>query len=491
MRLCLFICLCFFSSLLWADTIPSTSANTPSNLGKDSTYLEKDNIDSLTKNKETKDTVAKPTKRSKIYRFELAEPIFPSAWRKVKRSVEEAEKAEADYIFMRLNTYGGAVNDADSIRTKLLKTKPTVVVLIDNNAASAGALISLACDSIYMVKGAQIGAATVVNGSGQQMPDKYQSYMRATMRSTAEAQGRDPKIAEAMVDHRIEIKGVIDSTKTLTFTTDEAIKHGYCDGSYNTLDEVIAKLAPNAEQLTYSPHIFEGVIRFLLNPMVSGILLMLMFMGIYSEVQTPGVGFPLLAAVLAGTLYFAPNYLEGLAQHWEILAAILGVILIGVEIFALPGFGIAGVSGIILLVGGLTLSLVRNDFFDFTFTTTDEVSMKFIQVIASMAGAIILAFLLGMRLLKSETFRKFVLEDTQQADEGYTVKSLEEASLVGKTGVAVTDLNIAGRVEIDDERYEAITTGDFIDAGTEILVKAYKGNYLVVRANVKASDTEF
>lgn len=474
MRVVLFIFLqCLFGSAILAQTttVDSTTVDT----------LKVRNTESSNKNNPSIATKIVP--KNKIYVFELNEAIFPSAWRRVKVAVEEAEALESDYIIMHLNTYGGAVDMADSIRTKLMKAKPTTISFIDNNAASAGALISIACDSIFMVEGAQIGAATVVNQTGEQMPDKYQSYMRATMRSTAEAQGRDPRIAEAMVDDRISIPGIIDSAKTLTFTTSEAMKHGFCEAKFNSLDEVIHHLVPNNEAVVteYKPTWIDTLIGFLSNPMLSGFLMVVMFMGIYAEIQTPGVGFPILAAITASILYFAPNYIEGLAQNWEILMFVVGILLLIVEVFVLPGLGIAGISGIVLIFAGLTLSMVQNDYFDFTFTTTDDLTNAFARVVFSILGAGVIGVLLGGKFVKSKAFDRLVLAETQESSEGFTIKANEYEALIGKEGVALTDLKISGKIEVEDERYDAITTGDFIEAGTKVLVKKYKGNYLVVK----------
>ncbi len=474
MRVVLFIFLqCLFGTAMLAQTTPV-----------DSSLVDTLKVtDTESSNKNNPPIATKIVPKNKIYVFELNEAIFPAAWRRVKKAVEEAEALESDYLIMHLNTYGGAVDMADSIRTKLMKAKPTTIAFIDNNAASAGALISIACDSIFMVEGAQIGAATVVNQTGEQMPDKYQSYMRATMRSTAEAQGRDPRIAEAMVDDRISIPGIIDSAKTLTFTTSEALKYGFCEAKFNNLQQVIDHLVPNNEAVVteYEPTWIDIVIGFLSNPMLSGFLMVVMFMGIYAEIQTPGVGFPILAAITASILYFAPNYIEGLAQNWEILMFVLGILLLAVEVLVLPGMGIAGVSGIILIFAGLTLSLVQNDYFDFTFTTTDDLTRAFARVLFSVIGSLVIGVLLGGKFVQSKAFDRLVLAETQESSEGFTIKANEYEALVGKEGVALTDLKISGKIEVEDERYDAITTGDFIEAGTKVVVKKYKGNYLVVK----------
>ena len=181
-------------------------------------------------------------KLCRIYRFELQDQVAPPFWRKVQLAFAEAQEQEADLMLIRLNTYGGQVDLADSVRTRLLRSKIPVVVWVDNNAASAGALIALAANRIYMVPSASIGAATVVNQEGTPVPDKYQSYMRATMRATAEARNRNPRLAECMVDPGLGYPGVVDSGKVLTLTSSEAVRLGISDGTAASEEEVLQML---------------------------------------------------------------------------------------------------------------------------------------------------------------------------------------------------------------------------------------------------------
>ena len=266
----------------------------------------------------------------------------------------------ADAVLIQMNTYGGLVDAADSVRTALLGSPIPVWVWIDNQAASAGALIALAADSIYMRPGASIGAASVVDQSGRPMPDKFQSFMRATMRATAESHGkvieridggdtvwrwhRDPLVAEAMVG-----RSAGDSTtlRVLTLTADEAVQRHFSEGSASSVAEVLQRAGVEDYTLyVYEPTTLDRVLGWLMNPVAQGIFIMLIIGGIYFELQTPGIGFPLVAAVLGAVLYFAPLYLEGVAQNWELLLFVVGLLLLAVEIFVLPGFGIAGVAGI-------------------------------------------------------------------------------------------------------------------------------------------------
>ena len=349
-----------------------------------------------------------------VYLFNIRENIAPGIWRQTQKAFAEAESMKADLIVIRMNTYGGTVLDADSIRTKILNCPIPVYVFVDNNAASAGALISIACDSIYMREGGNIGAATVVNQTGEPMPDKYQSYMRSIMRSTAEAQGkvtvvngndtitqwrRNPHIAEAMVDESIYIEGIIDSGKVLTMTPTEAVKYGFCEGIRTDVQDVIEKAGISAYTISeYKTTLLDKIIGFLVNPVVSGLLIMAIIGGIYFEMQTPGIGFPLGVAITAAVLFFAPLYLEGLAEHWEILAFVIGLILIAAEIFVIPGFGIAGISGIILALGGLILSLLNNVKFNFEAVDPVDAFISVTTVLAAVTSAFFLSIWASSKL---------------------------------------------------------------------------------------------
>jgi membrane-bound serine protease (ClpP class) len=237
-----------------------------------------------------------------------------------------------------------------------------------------GALISIACDSIYMAPGATIGAATVVDGDGGAAPDKYQSYMRSIMRSTAEENGRDPSIAEGMVDENVVIDSLKQAGKVITFTTSEAMENGYCEAKVESVEEILKRNnVTDYEIETYRLGAAEKIIAFFLNPFISGLLILVIMGGIYFELQTPGVGFPLIAATIALVLYLVPYYLNGLAAYWEILALFIGVLLIIAEVFFIPGFGVAGVSGITLTVVSLVLIMLNNDFFNFEFVPLGDI----------------------------------------------------------------------------------------------------------------------
>jgi len=438
--------------------------------------------------------------KKKILKLNIKQEIGPAIWRQTVQAFDKAEEKKVDYILIHMNTYGGLVDAADSIRTKILNCKIPVFVFIDNNAASAGALIAISCDSIYMRPGANIGAATVVNQSGEAVPDKYQSYMRSTMRATAEAHGkdtiitgkdttyrwfRDPKIAEAMVDPRKSVEGVSDSGEVLTFTASEAMKHNYCKGTADNIEEVMELCGIQEYSIIeYKPTQLEEFLGLLVSPYLQGILIMIIIGGIYFELQTPGIGFPLAAAFIAAIIYFAPLYLEGIAQNWEILLFVIGVILIIVEIFVIPGFGIAGISGIILVVLGLTLSMSAGDIVIF------EEGLKFnlqpfakslFVVMISIFLSITVSLLLSQSLVKTNMFSRIALNKVQNTNEGYIGVSTEQNELINEKGVAYTVLRPSGKVIINDEIYDAKALTGYIEEGEHIKVVRYDIAQLYVK----------
>ena len=422
------------------------------------------------------------TGRQQVLVMNIRSEIDPRMSRYVMLALERAKEPDIDYLLINMDTYGGALNDADDIRTRLLEYEKPVYVFINKDAASAGALISIACDSIYMAPGGSIGAATVVNGgTGEAAPDKYQSYMRSIMRSTAEATGRNPLIAEAMVDEKLEVDSVSAAGTVVTFSTSEAIKYGFCEARVSSLEEILERNGVEDYELTvFEISTTEEVIAFFLNPFLSGILILIVIGGIYFELQTPGVGFPLLAAIIALILYLVPHYLNGLAENWEIAALFVGAVLIALEVLVIPGFGVAGIAGLVLTVGSLTMIMLNNESFDFFFVDPTDIVQAATTTLAGMLGAMLLLFFGGARLTNTEAFRRVALHQTQSRSEGYTAKT-NVALMVGKEGESFTILRPSGKVMIDDELYDAYTRGDYIERGSRVVVVSDEGSSLRVK----------
>ncbi len=414
--------------------------------------------------------------------MEVKSEIDPRMFRYVTVALENAETIKADYVIVEMDTYGGVLTDAKEIVDLIMDFKKPIWVYINSDAASAGALISIACDSIYMSPGASIGAATVVEGAGgQAAPDKYQSYMRSIMRSTAEENGRDPGIAEGMVDEKVVIDSVKQAGKVITFTTSEALKYGYCEAKVNSIEEILKRnKIENYELVRFKLGASEKIIAIFLNPFISGLLILVIIGGIYFELQTPGVGFPLFAALVALVLYLVPYYLNGLAEYWEILTLFVGIILIILEIFVIPGFGVAGVLGIGLTVGSMVLIMLNNDFFNFDFVPLGDIVIATFATLGGISGGALLLFFGGARLTQTRAFSRIALTDTQQTQSGYT-SNFNETSMVGRTGTAFTVLRPSGKAMIEGNLYDAFTRGEYIEKGEPIEVISSEGSTLRVK----------
>ena len=403
-----------------------------------------------------------------IYRIRLDSDIDKSAQRLITLGLEKADKAGADFVMIDLDTYGGAVDAADSIRSAILRYDKPVAAYVNMQAASAGALISIACDSIYMKTGSSIGAATVVDQTGNVMPDKYQSFMRGMMRSTAQATGRDPHIAESMTD----------TANVLSMTPTEAIAVGYCEGIYETVDEVAQAMAGDKEFVVKSMEddmtFLDRLIQLLLNPLLQSIFMMMIIGGIFVEIRTPGIGLPLVTAIIGALLYFAPGYLGHLVSYWEILLFVAGLILIGIEIFVLPGFGVAGITGIVAVVLSLAFAMVDNiELFNWDGTLNLQPIIQPLGiVIISAAAAVFGSVWLVKKLYATRSFDHIALRQEMKAEDGFTgvVSGLD--SLVGETVTVFTDMRPGGKVKTADGRILEATLkfGGFASKGEALKV---------------------
>lgn len=414
----------------------------------------------------------------------IDDEIDATAWRNTARAVSEAEAADPrfDLFVVRLNTYGGAVDMADSIRTALMKMTVPTVAFVDHNAASAGALVVLACDSAYMAPGSSIGAATVVNGQGEPMPPKYQSYWSTVMRSTAAAHGkyvaegdsvarwrRDPSLAAEMVN----------PDKAVSFTTDEAIAAGLVDGAASSLDDIFADLdIPQPEVTYFQPTLTDRLMGFFASAAVRAILIMLILGGIYMEMHTPGLGVAGAVATVAAVLYFMPMVVGGTLAPWVVLLFIVGIVALALEIFVIPGFGIAGIIGIISILAALFGAMLHTDSL-----TGIDFSGVWKQLGVLMSGLVLAC--LGVAALTSRYGPKCLQRVTTLTTDltvkaGFVGVDMAPAEMVGKSGTALTDLRPAGKVEIDGQTLDATSTGEFIRRHSRVKVVRYEAAQIYV-----------
>jgi membrane-bound serine protease (ClpP class) len=399
----------------------------------------------------------------------------------VARVLEEATAADARAVILEINTFGGRVDAAVAIRDSLLGSRVRTVAFVNKRAISAGALIGLAAEKIAMAEGATIGAATPVaigqpGGPAQPVAEKTVSYMRKEFRATAEARRRPPLLAEAMVDADVEIPGVIDKGKLLTLTTAEALQHGVADFRADDLERVLAAVDLAGAEIRRARETWaETIVRFLTHPVVSSLLLTVGILGVIVELRTPGFGMPGAVGVTSLALFFWGHWLVRLVGWEELLLVAIGLTLLAIELFVLPGFGFAGILGIAALVGALGLSLVGAG------ATWEAVVLAVGRVTVTLLVAIGLALVLLRFLPRLPGGRRLVLETALEAEAGYATQDERERKWLGKRGTAASVLHPAGIADIEGERVDVVSAGEFIEAGQPLEVIRVDGNRIVVR----------
>jgi membrane-bound serine protease (ClpP class) len=400
----------------------------------------------------------------------------------VRRAIETNPDAVA--IVLEVNTLGGRVDAAIQIRDALLEAKPRTVAFIHPRAISAGALISLACDNVIMSEGATIGAATPIQAGGDQaeaVGEKMVSYMRAEMRATAEANGRRGDIAEAMVDREVVIDGIVEAGKLLTLDTDQALKLGMADAEAADLEEVMQALTLETPEIIEAEVNWgEKIARWLTEPTVSGLLLSVGMLGLMIAFYTRTVGAFTIAGFIALALFFGGHAVVHLVGWEEALLFVAGVVLVIIEIFFVPGFGVPGVLGLICVITALVLALIGMPI-NVSFKT-GLLAEAMTRVLLSLLGAFVLALVLMRALSRTAFGRALVLED---AERGF-LSAPTASDLVGRVGEALTDLRPAGKIIIDGERHEATSERAFIAHGSRVRVIGRDGPALVVRPEEEA-----
>ncbi len=406
--------------------------------------------------------------------------IDMSAVHHFRQGLNEARGRNSELIILKLNTFGGALDAADSIRTVLMRESIPTVAFVDVNAASAGALIALACDSVYMAPGSSMGSATVVNGAGEPMPEKYQSYMSTMMRATAEHHGkkeqgdslvwrRDPAIAASMVNPDVSV----------SLTSEQAVACGYADGVAADIPAVLAALnKPDVEVVYYESSLGDDVLGFLTNAGVRAVLIMLILGGIYMEMHTPGLGFAAAVAFVAAILYFLPMLVAGGVPGWVLLAFILGVVLIALEIFVIPGFGVCGVCGIVAIIAALIGAMVNSD--SISGVDFSAVGNALIVVGAGTAMALVAILFLTSRHGPKWVRRHSELMTELSTADGFVGVDMTPAKYIGQTATTVTQLRPAGKIAIGSTVFDAVSTGPFIAQHKAVKVKRYENAQLYV-----------
>ncbi|MDR2768007.1 MAG: nodulation protein NfeD [Treponema sp.] len=457
--------------------------------------------------------------------------IEPSMVTFVRREARNALEQKASYIIFEIDTFGGRVDSALQITSFIMSLKDTVTVAWVRNSESsmgvswsAGALIALSCAEIYMAEGTSMGAAAPVtigaDGTTEGTGEKTVAAVRSQIAALAEKNGYPTGIALAMVDYDVELwetsvdgvtriltlqemerleksdpkpdikrVAIISPTgKLLSLTAGEAFRYGLSRGLANDREELLAGLDNAVVLEESSPGAADSVISFLVSGPVQGLLILIGLVMVFLEIQSPGFGIPGTAAILAFLLVFGSSFLLGRVDSLELILFILGVGLLAVEIFILPGFGVAGISGIVII--GLSLVLSMQDFiiprFDWEWSLMGR---NTIVVAVGLFAAIIGIAMIALLGPKTHLFDPIMLKTQigQSASEGGGWKEdggveSDYRTLAGKTGRAVTVLRPIGKAEIDGENYQVEADASFIEAGREIKVVKIQGNNIFVRS---------
>lgn len=395
----------------------------------------------------------------------------------VSRVLDEAERVDAAAVVLEIDTFGGRLDAAVAIRDRVLASGVPTVAFVHPRAISAGALISLAAETIAVSDGATLGAATPVQmepgGQTTATDEKTVSYVRKEFAATAAQRGRPVELAEAMVDADVDVPGVVEEGKLLTLTGDEALALGVAERRADDLPALLADLGlRDAEVRAFAPNWAERVVRVVTSPVVSSLLMTLGMLGLLIELRTPGFGAPGLVGVLCLALFFAGHLIVELAGLEEILLVAAGVGLLALEVFVVPGFGLAGILGILAIVAGLGMSLLGAG------ATAAAVLASVARAAVSFVVALVAMLALLAVLPRSRIARGVILEARLASSQP---AQAAPPSWVGASGTALTPLRPAGVARLAGERVDVVSDGPYVPAGAPVEAIRQDGNRVVVR----------
>ena len=437
----------------------------------------------------------------------------------LKRRVEIAKGKGSNLIIFEIDTYGGQLEPAFEMSeciSNIANTK--TVAFIPTKAISAGSLIAISCNEIYMAPQSELGDCEPIvpssEGGYKTVGEKIQTVLRTKFRKFAEKNGYPILLAEAMVTKEIEVyriatedrpdgfyisgrelkemnedeknkitskKLIIEEGKLLTMHAKEAYDYKFAKGIVDNRESLLQQLnidvvSTNLLETNWS----EEMVRFL--GKISPILLGIGLAALWMEFKSPGFGLPGIVGILCLTTVFLSKHLVGLAETPEIIIFFIGIVLIAVEILFIPGFGIAGIPGIILVFIGAILS-----FQDFTIPETPYDTELFItnifSVMCSFLGSGIAIFLLFKFMPGIPIFNRLVLTSAETAQAGFVIppQPAGKSDLIGNKGRAITTLHPTGKIEVNNNTLDVVTDGEYIEKGQIVEIIEISGNRIVVK----------
>lgn len=443
-----------------------------------------------------RDVMTFKTDGAKVYVLPIKGDIFGDLAFRFHRMAQKAKADKPDAIVLDFDTPGGELGAMKQMLDEILSFEAPVYSFINPQAVSAGALLALGGDVIVMEPGGgMIGDAYPITSTGQpigggseRVEEKILSYMRALFRSTANARGHDPDLAMRMTDPKHELPNhptLLKKDQLLMLTTDQATSVGLAKYEADDIEQLLERAGLVNPQIvrptiTWS----EKLAGFTVNPVVSSILMLVAMAAFYVEFKTPGVGAAAAVGGLCLALFFWGKWLADLASYFEVVIFLLGVTLIILEIFIIPGFGVAGILGLLCIVGSLIFSMAN-----LPSTGLDPINVQALRtplmVVAASLAMSVPVFMGLTKILPSTPMFRGIVSDPDRTPGAAAEDAARNAPprYLGKTGVAVTDLHPGGIVEINNERVHVMTRGEWIEDGTAVKFVAERGNeYIVAKA---------
>lgn len=422
-------------------------------------------------------TMSTEAKNTTVYKVPVTKEVEKGMYAFLKRSIKEAEEANADLILLDMDTPGGFVDAAGSIAKLIDTTDIRIITYINDDALSAGAFLALYADDIYMSPRGRIGAAQVITSDGNAADTKADSAWLSAMENAAESSRKNPEYARAMADPTMDLPEYgAKEGKLLTLTASQAKEVGYSAGTFDSVESLLEELGfSDAKIVTTKETFSESIARFVTNPIVVPILLSVAGLGLVVELYSPGFGIAGTMSITSLLLFFYGHLIAGFAGYETLILFIIGVVLLIVEIFVAGG--IAGFIGLAAVIGSIILAGANPLFMSLSVLTA---------IAIATIGAVILIKFFGKKL---HLLNRFVLMDATDTESGY-VSNVSRLELVGQEGLTLTVLRPSGTVELADERIDVVSEGGYIDQGKHVKIIKVEGSRIVVREITSKEENE-
>ena len=402
---------------------------------------------------------------SKAYVVPIKGEINRATHNYVRDVVNDLNNMDVEAIIFEIDTYGGVVDEAIKIKDIILSTNIPTIAFVNNKAASAGVLITIAGEHIVMSENAVIGSAETEPNT-----EKILSMWRGVLRDTAQFRNRDPLLIEAMADSDIEIDGVIKKGKLLNLTAKEANELGLAELLSSDYNEMLDEFEITADSIVIMDEGLQVKLsKYVSNPYISTILLTLGFVGLVVEILTPGFGLGGTISLMGFGLYFGGNILAGNSNWTSLVLFIVGLGLLIIE-GIVPGFGLPGIGGIVFILTGVALAM-------------DSLSAALLSLSIAIIITALVAIVMVKFGFKSKLLNKIILTNKLDSEKGY-LSTTTMSELMDLEGISLTELRPSGFIIIDSQKYDALAESGYIPKNTAIKVVKVEGSKIFVRRNI-------